>query len=161
MKSGSDLRTISYHKLVTWFWLLWKTTIFWFLILFEIFIRRENTTASSLKEKSTLDRDRLITDVSAEVDHLVSGSIFKDCINQIFQDSIHLPFNRMRKNVEFALHPQHETSYDFGIQLTKDFNYIKTKSRKRLRSLCWVRFAASTWNASWLWSTNNKGLQLF
>jgi len=45
----------------------------------------------------------LITDVSVEVDHLVSVSIFKDCINQIFQDSRHLQFSRMRKNVEFAL----------------------------------------------------------
>jgi len=40
--------------------------------------------------------------------------------------------------VEFALQPQHETSLDSGIQLIKDFNYFKSKSRKRPRSLSLV-----------------------
>jgi len=40
--------------------------------------------------------------------------------------------------VEFALHPQHETSCDSEIQMKKDFNYFKSKSRKRLRSLSTV-----------------------
>jgi len=40
-----------------------------------------------------------------------------------------------RLSVEFALHPQHETSLDIGIQLIEDFNHFKRESRKRPRNL--------------------------
>ena len=47
-----------------------------------------------------------------------------------------LPLVRPRvSGVEFALHPQHETSYDSGIQLIEDFNYFESNSGKRPRSL--------------------------
>jgi len=45
---------------------------------------------------------------------------------------------RHLKNFEFALHPQHETSLDSGIQLIENFNYFKSKSRKRPWSLSMV-----------------------
>jgi len=48
-----------------------------------------------------------------------------------FQDIRHLQFNRVGRNFEFALHPQHETSFDSRTQLSKDFNYFKSKSRKQ------------------------------
>jgi len=51
--------------------------------------------------------------------------------------------------IEFALHPQHETSYDSGIQLIKDFNYIKSKSRKRPRGLLLVSLNSNDWEEYW------------
>jgi len=41
----------------------------------------------------------------------------------------------MGRNIEFALHPQHETSCDSEIQVKEDFNYFKNKSRKQPRGL--------------------------
>jgi len=40
----------------------------------------------------------------------------------ILQEIRDLQFHRMKRNVEFALHPQHETSLESGIQIIKDFN---------------------------------------
>jgi len=37
--------------------------------------------------------------------------------------------------VEFALHPQHETSSESGIQLISDITDVENKSRKRPRRL--------------------------
>ena len=51
--------------------------------------------------------------------------------------------------VEFALHPQHEMSLDSGIQLIKDFNYFKSKSKKRPRSLSMVSLNSSDWEEYW------------
>ena len=51
--------------------------------------------------------------------------------------------------VEFALHPQHETSLDSGIQIIKDFNYLKSKSRKRPRSLSMVSLNSNDWEEYW------------
>jgi len=51
--------------------------------------------------------------------------------------------------VEFALHPQHETSLDSGIQIIKDFNYFKSKSRKRPRSLSMVSLNSNDWEEYW------------
>ena len=47
--------------------------------------------------------------------------------------------------VEFALHPQHETSLDSRIQIIKDLNYFKNKSRKRPRSLSMVSLNSNDW----------------
>jgi len=55
----------------------------------------------------------------------------------------------MRKNVEFALHPQHETSLDAGIQLIEDFNYFKNKTRNRPRSLSMVSLNSNDWEKYW------------
>jgi len=52
-------------------------------------------------------------------------------------------------SVEFALHPQHETSLDSGIQIIKDFNYFKNKSRKRPRSLSMVSLNSNDWEGYW------------
>jgi len=41
----------------------------------------------------------------------------------------------MMNSVEFALHPQHETSCDSETQMKEDFNYFWIQSRKRLRNL--------------------------
>ena len=51
--------------------------------------------------------------------------------------------------VEFAFHPQHEMSLDSGIQLIEDFNYFKSKSRKRPRSLSLVSLNSSNWEEYW------------
>jgi len=51
--------------------------------------------------------------------------------------------------VEFALHPQHEISLDSGIQIIKDFNYFKSKSRKRPRNLSMVSLNSSDWEEYW------------
>jgi len=47
------------------------------------------------------------------------------------------------------LHPQHEMSLDSGIQIIKDFNYFKSKSRKRPRSLSMVSLNSSDWEEYW------------
>ena len=47
----------------------------------------------------------------------------------LLQELRDLQFHRMRRNVEFALHPQHETSPDSGINIIEDFNYFKNRSR--------------------------------
>jgi len=41
---------------------------------------------------------------------------------RFFEDIRHLPLNRAGRNVEFALHPQHETACDSEIQTKEDFN---------------------------------------
>ena len=123
----------SYHQQVISFSEPWKITTFWYLIPFERRTSRRTLEASSVQKKSTLDSDRLIKDASVEVDDLVSVSILKDCVNQIFQDIRHLQFNRMRRNVEFALQSQHEPFSDFGIQPRKDFNDWENESRRRLQ----------------------------
>ena len=51
--------------------------------------------------------------------------------------------------VEFTLHPQHETSLNSGIQIIKDFNYFKSKSRKRPRSLSMVSLNGIDWEEYW------------
>ena len=53
---------------------------------------------------------------------------------------------RIRAFVEFALHPQHETSRDSEIQTKEDF---KCKSRKRLRRLLMVSGNSSDWCGYW------------
>jgi len=52
-------------------------------------------------------------------------------------------------NVEFALHPQHETSYHSGIPLIKDFNYFKSRSRKRPRNMSIVSLNNNDWEEYW------------
>ena len=47
-----------------------------------------------------------------------------------FEDTRHLQFHRVGRNVEFALHPQHEVSGDSEIQTGKD---SKNKFRKNLK----------------------------
>ena len=51
--------------------------------------------------------------------------------------------------VEFALHPQHETSLDSGIQLIEDVKYFNSKSRKRPRSLSMVSLNSNDWGKYW------------
>jgi len=51
--------------------------------------------------------------------------------------------------VEFALHLQHETPLGSRIQLIKDFNYFKSKSRKRLRSSSMVSLNSNDWEEYW------------
>jgi len=51
--------------------------------------------------------------------------------------------------VEFALHPQHEASYDSGIRLIRDCNYFKSKSRKRPRCLSMVSLNSNDWEEYW------------
>jgi len=41
----------------------------------------------------------------------------------------------MGRNVEFALHPQHETSFESEKRPFEVFNHFRSKFRKRLRSL--------------------------
>jgi len=53
------------------------------------------------------------------------------------------------KNVEFALHPQHEASFDSGISLIKDFNYFKSRSRKRPRNMSMVSLNNNDWEEYW------------
>jgi len=48
--------------------------------------------------------------------------------------------------VEFALHPQHETSSDSEIQAKEDF---KSESRKRPRSLSMVSLNSNDWEEYW------------
>jgi len=58
----------------------------------------------------------------------------------------------MQVVVEFALQPRHETSLDLGIQLIKDFNYFKSKSRKRPRQLSFdslVSLNSNDWEEYW------------
>jgi len=58
----------------------------------------------------------------------------------------------MQMVVEFALQPRHETSLDSGIQLIKDFNYFKSKSRKRPRHLSFdslVSLNSNDWEEYW------------
>jgi len=55
----------------------------------------------------------------------------------------------LRVSVEFVAHPQHETSFDSGIQIIKDFNYFKNKSRKRPRSLSMISLNSSDWEEYW------------
>jgi len=55
----------------------------------------------------------------------------------------------MMPTVEFALRPQHETSLDSGIQITKYFNYFKSKTRKRSRSLSMVSLNRNDWEEYW------------
>ena len=57
--------------------------------------------------------------------------------------------------IEFALRPQHETSQDSGIQIIKDLNYFKNKSRKRPRGLSMVSLNSSDWDEYW----NNNASQ--
>jgi len=51
--------------------------------------------------------------------------------------------------VEFALQPQHETSLDSGMQLIEDFNYFKSKSRKRPKNLSMVSSNSNNWEKYW------------
>jgi len=39
------------------------------------------------------------------------------------------------RNVEFALHPQHETSFESEKPPVEDFNHFRSKFSKQLRSL--------------------------
>jgi len=55
----------------------------------------------------------------------------------------------LQGGVDFALHAQHEMSYDSGIQLIKDFNYFESKSRKRPRSLSMVSLNSNDWEEYW------------
>jgi len=57
--------------------------------------------------------------------------------------------------VEFALQFQHETSSDSGIQLIRDVNDLKNKSRKRPRSLSIPSVHSDDWNDYW----ENKTVQ--
>ena len=52
-------------------------------------------------------------------------------LSDSFEDTRHRQFHRVGRNVEFALHPQHEASCDSEIQTGKDF---KNKFRKQLES---------------------------
>jgi len=75
--------------------------------------------------------------------------IFRLPSSHFYQDTRHLQFHRVGKNVEFALHPQHETSCDSEIQIKEDFNYFKNKSRKRPRSLSMFSLNSNDWEEYW------------
>jgi len=64
------------------------------------------------------------------------GQVPQPCLVSKFMSSIKC-FDLLPQlhAVEFALHPQHEESYDSEIPITEDFNYFWSTSRKRLRSL--------------------------
>ena len=51
------------------------------------------------------------------------------------KDPRHLRFNRAWRNVEFALHPQHEAFCDFEMSIREDFNHLWNGLGKRIRGL--------------------------
>jgi len=67
----------------------------------------------------------------------------------LLQEIRDLKFHRMRRNVEFALHPQHETSLDSGINIIEDFNQFKSRSRIRPRSRSMVSLNSNGWGEYW------------
>jgi len=60
-----------------------------------------------------------------------------------------LSLSHLQLCVEFALHPQHETSLGSRIQLIEDFNYFESKSRKRPRSFLMVPLNSNDWEEYW------------
>ena len=90
------------------------------------------TTLSFLLEEYPLERDHL-NNVLINEELLIFINIFSYFIHStLLQDTRHLQFNRARRNVEFALHSQHETSCDPEIQTKKD---LKREFIKQLGSL--------------------------
>jgi len=59
-------------------------------------------------------------------------------------------------SVEFAFHPQHETSCDSEIQMKEDFNYFKNKSRKRTRSWWMFSVNSNDWEEHWNTKSHQK-----
>jgi len=47
------------------------------------------------------------------------------------------------------LRAQHETSLDSGINIIEDFNYFKSKARKRSRSMSMVSLNDQDWEEYW------------
>ena len=59
-------------------------------------------------------------------------------------------------SVEFAFHPQHETSWYSEIQMKDDFNYFKNKSRKRTRSWSMFSVNSNDWEEHWNTKSHQK-----
>jgi len=69
--------------------------------------------------------EHLITDASVKTDYIASVRISQNTSIKVFKDTRHLHFNRTGRNVEFALQPQHETSFDLKVSQENDLDICR------------------------------------
>jgi len=75
-------------------------------------------------------------DISLAKNHLFLSEFLKsDKDRSSLQDTRHLQFNRVGRNVEFVLHPQHEASFYLEKRPVQDFKQVWKATWKFVDSL--------------------------